>query len=92
MALDNSPGVDGADHATPRKVTSLRGGKAEPEAASPRFVGPKRGKYPKSPFPAVDFPSPRGTGDSQENTMIHRTVEPLATRPTPKADTSDPTR
>lgn len=67
----------------PRKVTDKRGGFIEPEGASPRFTGTRRGQYPKGTVPSPEGISPAGpTGSSQENTQISAVIPPVATRQT----------
>ncbi len=66
----------------PRKVTDKRGGYIEPEGASPRFTGSRRGTYPSQGFPQPEGVSKQGpSGSSQENTQKSNFVEPIGTRP-----------
>lgn len=66
--------------AKPRRVTSKRGGQIDPEGASARFTGTRRGTYPKEGFPKPEGTRARFTGDSQSNTLRSEVVPPIATR------------
>lgn len=80
MAQDSGPRPEKGYQ--PRKVTDKRGGQIEPENASPRFSGSRRGQYPKSGFPQPEGAQPRATGSHQDNTQISRVVAPVVTRKT----------
>ncbi len=72
-----------------RKVTDKRGGHIQPEGASPRFTGGKRGQYPKGSVPTPEGASTQGpSGSSQENTMKSNFVPPIITRATGDSQTT----
>ena len=67
----------------PRKVTDKRGGFIEPEGASPRFTGVRRGQYPKATVPSPEGISPQGpSGSHEEWTLRSAVIPPVATRET----------
>lgn len=63
-----------------RKVTDKRGGQIEPENASPRYTGGRRGKMPQGNEPQPENAKARATGDAQSNTMKSNVVQPVITR------------
>lgn len=66
-----------------------------PEGAKARFTGVRRGAYPKDGLTVDGIPPAHSTkggpsGSHTENTMKSNLVQPVATRPTPIANTSNP--